>query len=150
MTTVAGDRVWSCCTRKVTHWTGWPPTSHSTPRPSSSGGSGHTFALKVGGDPKAANSYADLRRAAQGHLKVLRQFLDGGNKPRRSVSRRVRGVLGWRIMAAALEQRAADEARQDADVLAFRRDVLKGAVVTPTHAAVQEWFRATSSRRRRG
>jgi hypothetical protein len=76
--------------------------------------------------------------AARAHLRVVRKWegaVHSGGK------RKARGYSSWREYAAALERHAADVARQDAEVLAFRSEVLNGLVVNAKHADVQLWLR---------
>jgi hypothetical protein len=85
-----------------------------------------------------ANDYREALRAAKVRWNVIQRW--AGRRP--AGKRRARGMSSWRDYAAALERRAADIARQDGAVQAFRRDVLNGSVVSPNHADAQAWLRA--------
>jgi hypothetical protein len=100
-----------------------------------------------------ADDYREALGDAKTVLKIARQYPVAGVDHRKR-RLRLQGVPGWRLMEAALERRAADEARQDTDVLAFRRDVLDDRLIidpdtgSPTHAAVQAWLKAHSAQLR--
>jgi hypothetical protein len=88
---------------------------------------------------EAARDFRGAVKSARSHLRVIKQwaraFPAGGKQ-------KARGDSSWRGFAAALERHAADLARQDAEVLAFRCDVLNGRLVSPTELEVQSWLRA--------
>lgn len=98
--------------------------------------------MQVDGDWTVDDVAGRLPTAAQDAREILAamrsQGITDGAKVRRATSRR-RGS-SWRKFAMSLEVHAAEEARRDPDVVAFRRDVIGGQLVDHRH--VDEWVRS--------